>query len=109
MKIPIDFNELKSYLMQSHPLSDTNPELVILESPGIQDYRIENWRLSRAGGKVIIGAHDFTWSDLSMLVVFLYFKVSWVDLLTTSWGLIYSHHRPKAVSGCPLHLVCWWY
>jgi hypothetical protein len=68
---------MKSGLMQSRPLSDTNPELFLLESPGIREYRIENWRLSRVGnGNVIDGAYNFDWQDISILVVFLYLEVS---------------------------------
>ena len=58
------------------PLMDTNPELLIFDSPGSREYRIENWRLSRVGnGKVIKGARNLDWQDVSILVVFLYLKV----------------------------------
>jgi len=62
--------------MQSCPLSDTNPEFCIFEFPGIQEYRVENWRLSRVGnGDVIHGAHNFDWQDISILAAFLYLEV----------------------------------
>jgi len=58
------------------PLSDTNPELLIFESPGTLEYRIENWHLSRVGnGKVIEGAHNFDWQDISILLAFLYLEI----------------------------------
>ena len=69
------------------PLSDTNPELLIFEAPGAREYRIENWRLSRVGnGKVIEGAHNFDWQDISILVALAYFKV--LGLIMARLGMI---------------------
>jgi phosphatidylinositol glycan class H protein len=62
--------------MQPRPLPDTNPELLIFESPGVREYRVENWHLSRLGnGDVLHGAHDLGWQDFSILAAFLYFEV----------------------------------
>jgi hypothetical protein len=88
-----------SPITQFRPLSDTNPELFILESPGIWEYRIENWRLSH-------GAHNFDWQDISIVVAFLYLEVL---------GMIYHDdesrydnlHRFKAHLGHLVHSECW--
>ncbi|KAF8226893.1 hypothetical protein L208DRAFT_1366639 [Tricholoma matsutake] len=62
--------------MQSRPLSETNPELFVFESPGIREYRVENRRLCRVGnGNMIEGAHNFNWQDISILVAFLYLEI----------------------------------
>jgi len=62
--------------MQSRPLPDTNPELLIFDSPGVREYRVENWHLSRAGnGDVVHAAHNLGWQDLLILVAFLYFEM----------------------------------
>jgi hypothetical protein len=91
--------------MQSRPLSDTNPELFLLESPGIQEYRVENWRLSRIGnGCVIDGAHDFDWQDISILVVFLYLEVLGSGYNKTQHDNL---HRFKGPFGRLLHSECW--
>ncbi|KAI0062332.1 hypothetical protein BV25DRAFT_1885654 [Artomyces pyxidatus] len=49
----------------TRPLSDTNPELVVLEAPNLcREYRVENWHLSRDGsGKVIQGSNFLAWTD----------------------------------------------
>lgn len=73
--------------MQSRPLSETNPELFVFESPGIREYRVENRRLCRVGnGNMIEGAHNFNWQDISILVAFLYLEV--LDLITKRVGMI---------------------
>jgi hypothetical protein len=91
--------------MQSRPLPDTNPELLIFDSPGVREYRVENWHLSRAGnGDVVRAAHNLGWQDLLILVAFLYFEV--INML----GYVEVQHgdlcRCKADFGLPVYSEC---
>ena len=58
--------------MHSRPLPNISPEFSVFDFPGIREYRVENWHLSRAGtGGVVNGASIFGWQDLLIVIGFL--------------------------------------
>lgn len=62
----------------TRPLPCTHPELTIIEHPGYQEFRVENWRLARDGsGRIVRGTSIWEWWDV---VVFLALSLIWEKL-----------------------------
>lgn len=69
-------------MRRSRPLPDTNPELLVIETPGLcREYRVENWHLARDGsGRIIKGVSRLAWKD-----------VIFAALATLMWSSICTH------------------
>lgn len=52
-------------MRRTRPLPDTNPELIVIETPGLcYEYRVENWHLAQDGSRrVEQGTSRLSWKD----------------------------------------------
>ncbi|TFY56461.1 hypothetical protein EVG20_g8918 [Dentipellis fragilis] len=74
-------------MQRTRPLPNTNPELLLIKSPGpSREYRVENRRLDYEGG--VQGAFGLTRGDIGA-----------ITLATILWPLVFPHVIPCAIIG----------